>query len=170
MAEFLAEETEEVPFDATRVEFHGDSSQTADAWPITIETPAAPWSYAAYLFIPPRARRVRNARLRIRTRNMRGEPWVGVLTRDQKNFLCRSAIPEGRGSRETDFDDIDLSRASMIVVQNGAQTGSSRITIESATLSIPVYSSPPPVASAAGGSKLVQLGPHRFLLRGLSEN
>jgi FkbM family methyltransferase len=170
MAEFLAKVTEDVPFGATRVEFHEGSSKTADAWPITIVTPAAPWSYAAYLMIPPRARRVRNARLRIRTRDVRGEPWVGVLTRDQKDFVCRSAIPQGRNLRETVFDDLDLRSASMIVVQNGAQTGASRITIQSATLSIPVYGSPPPVASAAAGSKLVQLGPHRFLLRGLSEN
>ena len=170
MADFLAEVNEEVRFDASRVKFHGDPSRKAEAWPISIITPAEPWIHAAFLPIPPRARRVRNARLRIRTRDVRGGPWVGMLTRDQKDFVCSAIIPHGRDAHETVFDNIDFRSGSMLVVHNGAQAGPSSVTIESATVSFPVYRSPSPTVSGGDGSKLVQLGPHRFVLRGLSEN
>lgn len=171
----------EVPIDASRVQIVKSPSRLAKEWPISIETPAGPWSYAAYLPIPQNARRVSHAYLRIRTTAVRGQPWVGVLTRDQKAFLCRSVLPEGSEAHETLFGSLNLRSASTIVVENGAEFGSSIVTIEIASLLVPVSSediafdvvadsSSAPMKSDAMPSKVVRLGRHRFILHGLSED
>jgi FkbM family methyltransferase len=177
----LTEDYVEVPLDASAVEFVRPSATPAD-WPIAIETPSEPWSYAAYLRIPRAARRLERAFVRIRTTNVRGEPWVGILTRDQKDFLCRVAVPEGPELRETLLGGVDLRTASRIVVENGAERGSSVLTIEHASLLIPPdlqhlleeakeseAAERVDIDLSLLPSKDIKLDKYRFSLRGLSE-
>ena len=163
-----ARDFDEISIDPDRIDVLG-SSVPLRAWPVTIRTPAEPWSYAAYLPIPPRVRRSRNARLRIHAKSVKGEPWVGVLTRDQKDFLCRSAFSATDAAQEILFDDIDLRSASAIVVENGATAGESRVTIERASILVPAsaWTNPLPPRTGAA-SKRIQLGRYAFMVDGVS--
>jgi FkbM family methyltransferase len=174
------EEYEEVPLVAARGEsLWGKPAPVS--WPLTIETPAEPWSYAAYLSIPPRVRRAGNALLRIRTKSVTGEPWVGLLNRDRSDFIARTPLVENRKPSETLLGGLDLRSASWIVIENGGRSGSSSVTIESASVLLPLSShvalgGSPTNGSAAAPkselkpSKVVQLGRHRLILHGVSED
>jgi FkbM family methyltransferase len=161
-------EYDEIAVDADRVDFLVPGKR-ARRFPIAIQTPNAPWSYAAYLPIPPRARRASNAILRVRATSVSGEPWIGVLTRDRSDFICRRSLQEGSSETELLFPNLDLRAASAIVVENGAQSRSSSVTIESAGVLIPAsrWPSNPPAPKGAS-SRSVRLGRYAFTVRGIS--
>lgn len=160
----------EVPIDAEAVEILDPSAKAATTWPVTIATPVAPWSYAAYIAFPPRAKRVRDAVLRVRVRSVKGNPWLGVLTRDHKEFVTRKLLEEGDDGRDQLFSELDLPDASVIVVENGADRGPSFVTVESASLLVPRSSRGDLLPNDALPTKSVRLDEYRFAVSGLSEN
>ena len=159
---------DEIAIDADRIDFLVPGKR-ARRFPIAIQTPNAPWSYAAYLPIPPRARRTSNAILRVRTTSVSGEPWIGVLTRDRTDFICRRSLQEGSSQTELLFPNLDLRAASAIVVENGAHSRASAVTIENASVLVPASPWPKtPPAATGRPSKAVRLGRYAFTIRGIS--
>jgi FkbM family methyltransferase len=102
--------------------------------------------------------------VRVRFASVEGEPWIGVLTRDRSDFICRTAVRE----REVVFENLDLRSASTIVVENGAKSGVSSVTIERAGVLIPSSRTAiaPPRPSSAW--RTLRLGPYAFTVRGVS--
>jgi FkbM family methyltransferase len=164
---------DELPIDPTRVEVIGQPSLRIKRWPIALETPPEAWSYAAYFPIPPSIRRAKSALLRVRVRGVRGEPWIGVLTRDEREFIHRTIVADGSDAVEVLVGPLDLAGASRIVLENGASSVSARLTIEAVTMLVPT-ARPDPVQPPAAPSpdgrprKTVRLGRHRFLMHGVS--
>lgn len=159
---------DEIPIDADRVDFlhPGRHSKT---WPVSIRTPEAPWSYAAYLPIPPRVRRAANAIVRVRTTSVAGEPWIGVLTRDRTDFICRRGLAGTPSTSELLFGNLDLRTASAIVIENGPQSEPSSLTIENASVLVPASSWPAkPPAAKAPSSRTLRLGRYAFTVTGIS--
>ena len=166
----------EVPVEATELEFNIGHIR-ATKWPVDFDTPAAPWSYAAYLSIPSILRRASNAILRVQTSIASGEPWIGVLTRDQKDFAYRTVL--NPGINETLFSNLDVNSTSKIVFENGEKHRASRITIASVSVLVPVElrhlllveegAPSPSMPAPARPRKAVKLERYKFVIHGLSE-
>lgn len=109
------------------------------SWPIVVRTAAQPWSYAGRVAIPTFAvgKRARDGVLRIKAKDVSGEVWIGVLTRDQKAFAVRTRLVAGPQDREILLSPIDLRHSSNLVIENGARPGASNVTIESVGILIP---------------------------------
>lgn len=109
-------------------------------WPLVARIPSLPWAYAAILPLPRYHGRgdASNAIVRIRTRDARGDIWIGVLRRDGKVFIDRKTLSEGPQERETMFAGIALKDASDIIIQNGPSGKSGSVTIESASVLVPI--------------------------------
>lgn len=167
----------EVPIDPVLVDVLKNGSVSTD-WPVPIETPSQPWAYAAFVAIPPDLKSAANTFLRVKTSAIEGEPWIGALTRDERDFVARSVIaPE-----ELLLGPLDLDAASKFVIENGQQRGASRVTIQSASLLVP--KSDPSLATEnvsrveRSTSKLrlrrptkkVRLGRHEFAIQGLRDD
>lgn len=162
------QDLDEVKVDPGRIDFI-EPSRNTKRWPASIRTPDAPWAYAAYLPIPPLVKRAANAIVRIRVTSVAGEPWIGVLTRDRTDFVFRTPLQETRSGYDVVLGNIDLRCASTLVIENGARSGASSVTIEQASVLIPAPTPPPPApAGTDRTSRTIRLGRYAFTVRGVS--
>ncbi len=171
----------EVPIDAILLDVLNSTSVSMD-WPVSIDTPSQPWAYAAYVAIPADLRSATNVFLRVRTSAVEGEPWIGALTRDERDFLARSIIAPMSESEGLLLGPLDLGAASKFVIENGQQRGGSRVTIQSASLLVPKsYPAVAPETASAKQpparkqrlrrpNKKVRLGRSEFTICGLDED
>ena len=96
---------------------------------VRVVTTAVPWTYGAAL--PLALDNPRGALfLRAKVTTIRGEPYIGILNRDQKDFQIQEPLPPGPDAQEVVVYIPSPATAGSVIVRNGAKNGVSEARIE----------------------------------------
>jgi hypothetical protein len=97
--------------------------------PVHVVTAAGAWSYAAALPLA-----LDNSQgtlfLRVKATALRGEPYFGILNRDQKDFQSQGLLPPGPNAQDVIVYIPSPATAGSVIVRNGGKTGVSELRIE----------------------------------------
>jgi hypothetical protein len=97
--------------------------------PVHVVTAARPWSYAAtfpLVLDNPKG----TLFLRARVTTIRGEPYIGILNQDQKDFQSQELLPPGSNAQDVVVYIPSPQTAGSVIVRNGSKNGVSEVRIE----------------------------------------